>query len=79
MKVLQFALVFAISMCLYCDVLFAQIGLTSNCNRFTVYLDNLLVGNEQGIDTSRIPNAILQIYYKEHMDFSANSPLSPKG
>ena len=41
-------------------------------------MDNLLVGNEQGIDKSRIPDALFQNYYKEHIDFSDNAPFPQK-
>ena len=76
MKVYHFIFAYTLCVCLSCGGLFAQI--IPECNRFTVYLDNLLVGNEQGIDKSRIPNAVFQNYYNEHMVFSANTPLPQK-
>ena len=78
MKAHLLTLVLTICVCFHCCALAAQVGFIPECNRFTVYLDNLLVGNEHGVDKSRIPDALFQNYYKEHIDFSNNAPLPQK-
>lgn len=56
----------------------AQFEPIPESNKFTVYIDNIVVGNERGIDKSRIPCVFLESYYSKYIDFSANEPLPKK-
>jgi uncharacterized protein involved in tolerance to divalent cations len=47
----------------------AQNAVIPNSNKHTVYIDNLIIGNEQGNDFSKIPAVLLENYYKDLIDF----------
>jgi uncharacterized protein involved in tolerance to divalent cations len=46
----------------------AQNALIPNSNQHTLYIDNIIVGNERGTDYSKIPAVLFENYYKEFAD-----------
>jgi hypothetical protein len=43
----------------------AQNAITPESNKYTLYIDNIMVGNEAKTDYSKIPAVLFEYYYKE--------------
>lgn len=56
----------------YCNAQYAPIP---DNHRYTAYIDNIIVGNERGIDMGKIPCVLWNYYYGEYIDFSTNDSL----
>ena len=60
---------------LYIDCYAQQYAPIPDSHKHTVYIDNIVVGNECGIDIERIPCVLLENYYSKYIDFSTNDSL----
>ncbi|MDR1544776.1 MAG: hypothetical protein LBS50_10315 [Prevotellaceae bacterium] len=53
----------------------AQNSIVPNSNKYTLYIDNILVGNEEDTDYSKIPAVLFENYYKEFADTVASKKM----
>jgi hypothetical protein len=53
----------------------AQNSIVPNSNKYTLYIDNIMVGNEAGTDYSKIPAVVFANYYKEFDDTVARKKM----
>jgi hypothetical protein len=56
----------------------AQNSIVPNSNKYTLYIDNIMVGNEAETDYSKIPAVLYNNYYKEFADTVASKKLIKK-
>ena len=56
----------------------AQNTITPNSNKYTLYIDYIMVGNETETDYSKIPAVLYKSYYKEIADTFASKKMIKK-